>query len=166
MTQKEKRRYKRDLSKVTDLSLIKQYIRLDEDTMGSVAERMVDMGYPPDMCEEQFENEEDDSWCLNAIEKEFKKRDKRTNVIGTVEEWTMDKRVMFYKIVKNLTDVNLVNYLSKFTNDFLDITSGDKMASGDFKWGREVIIDEMRLRGILQETTNCPELDMQGGLNE
>ena len=110
MTRKEKRKYKRDLSKTTDLSLIKEYIRLNEDTMGSVAERMADMGYPPDMCEEQSENEEDDLWCLNAIEKEFEKRDERANVIGA--------------------------------------------------------IDEMRLRGILQETANCPESDMQGGLNE
>jgi hypothetical protein len=158
MTRKEKRKYKRDLSKTTELSLIKEYIRLNKGTMGSVAERMADMGYPPDMCEEQSENEEDDLWCLNAIEKEFKKRDKRVNVIGTIEEWTMDRRVRFYETVKNLTDVNLVNYLSKFTNDFLDI------ASGDFEWGREVIIDEIRLRGILQETTNCPELDIQGDL--
>ena len=74
MTQYEKKKYKNHISKMSDAELMKDYEWFSDRCMGGLSERMYALDYPLEMCQEQYEQEKEDYWCLNVLEEELSKR--------------------------------------------------------------------------------------------
>lgn len=74
MTRYEKTRFKVSIQRMTDDELRERFGMLSDRMLGSVSDVMMALAYPPDMIQEQYDNERDTEWCYNYVGTQMKER--------------------------------------------------------------------------------------------